>query len=715
MSISDSTLNPNPNRTAGAWRWLRWLALGLLLIAALAAIGLWALSHYIDRERIVILVAAEVKKATGRDMHVDGPIGFHLRPALAVQISGVRLSNSAWGTKPDMLKARHLELDVALRPLLDKRLEIRRVLLEGVEIWLETDPQGMGNWVMHGEARPPAPVNPSADASKPLVIDLAQLDVLDSTVSVHAGRSGRTEVLTLERLTLRNAGSDDQLDAQLRFREQAVAIKGSMGKLAALTGAADRFPFDLSLTLEGGRFSAKGEVGIGSRIGVANVDVEGAVQQTAALSALAGPALALPASMPLPLQFSGRVEQTREAISLPTFKLALGGQAVSGQLRYAVGDEKAAPRPRLTGAISSDMLDLGALVGKPATASTAAARPGKATRLFSDVALPLPALPALDVQLELSVAQLRLPGQTAGQALTALHAVIRLQGDTIEARPVAFKLADGTVSGAATLRLPQGGGVPSYGVQMQASGVGLDHALSLSGSTHGVRGGRSDLRIDLRADGASPHQLARSLNGDLRLSVGPAHIDGDLAGLGGDVATRLVEAVNPLHKQNKGSDLQCAAVLLPIRGGHIVIDHSIAMESDQLDVVASGEIDLGAETLAVVVRPAVKQGLGVGAANLAQLVKLRGSLSQPVIAADLQGATREAASIGAAVATGGLSLIGERMLKEKRDPHPCVTALGGGGRSGEAEPKQSAVKAVGKAAGKLSSGVSGLMRGRGSK
>lgn len=112
----------------------------------MVGIGLWALSNYFDRERVVALVAAEVKKATGRDIHVDGAIGFHLRPSLAMQINDVRLSNSAWGTQPEMLKARHIELDVALRPLLDKRLEVKRVLLEGVEVWLETDAKGQGNW-----------------------------------------------------------------------------------------------------------------------------------------------------------------------------------------------------------------------------------------------------------------------------------------------------------------------------------------------------------------------------------------------------------------------------------------------------------------------------------------------------------------------------------------------------------------------------------------
>jgi hypothetical protein len=316
----------------------------------------------------------------------------------------------------------------------------------------------------------------------------------------------------------------------------------------------------------------------------------------------------------------------------------------------------------------------------------------------------------LDAQLELNIAQLRWPGAPAGAALSALHTVIRLQDGAVEARPLAFKLAGGAVSGMATLRLPGGASAPGMQLQLQADAVQLDQALALAlaGKSQGVKGGRSDLRLALSASGASAHQWASSLNGEFRLSMGLAHLSGNLAALGGDIATRLVEAVNPAHKRNQGSDLQCVALRLPIQRGHIVIDHGVAMESEQLDVVASGEIDLGAETLALAFRPTVKQGLGVGVGDLAQLVQLRGSLSQPSIAVDLKGATREAASIGAAVATGGLSLIGQRMLKEKRDPHPCAAALAGGKASGDAERPPGPADPQAKTPGKP-----GLLRGLG--
>jgi hypothetical protein len=138
-----------------------------------------------------------------------------------------------------------------------------------------------------------------------------------------------------------------------------------------------------------------------------------------------------------------------------------------------------------------------------------------------------------------------------------------------------------------------------------------------------------------------------------------------------------VETVNPFYKQDNRSNISCVALRLPVIRGAIPVDHSIAVESEKLNIVVAGNIDIGNEEMELVIRPTIKQGLGLGAANLAQLVKLSGSLADPGIGVNLKGAAREGLSIGAALATGGLSLLGERMLKEKANPHPCAVAMGG--------------------------------------
>ena len=658
-------------------RWARWLLIGLAVLLVLAGAAVFTATRYFDRERVTGMVAAEVNKATGRQIHFDGPIGFQVLPTLALRLEGVRLANADWGTRPDMVKAKRLELVVALRPLLRKQLQVNRVLLDGVEVWLETDPNGRGNWVMKREPKS-TQASPPEEAGEPMAINLTQAEIRESTITLRDGRTGRAETLGLTRVSLSDAGPTDRLDAQIRLRNQPLSIKGNIGKLADLLAGADSFPLDLTLALEGASIKAKGSVGLAVRAGKASFDVHADVRQSTALARLAGKELPLP----LPLQLSGRLEQDGARSVLPAFKLTVAGQTLDG----AVDFDARAKRPRLKVTAKAAAIDLGALLPSLPKASAATTKPASKGSLFSDEPLPLTELPALDANVDLVVAKLQVPGKPA---LSALHAALALTDGRIVLQPLNFHMGSGSVDGAATLRLPAGG-APVLSLRARSDGITLEELLAVAGRAGGLSGGRTDIELDMTATGASPRQLARALNGELRFKAGRMRLSGNLSGLGGDVLSELVQAVNPFYKDDKGSNVECAVARLPVQRGVITVDRSIATESDKLNVVVSGSIDLGAETIEMAIRPTIKEGLGLGAANLAQLVKLTGSLSNPRIGVDLKGAARQGLSIGAAVATGGLSLLGERLLKERADPHPCVAAMGG--KAPAAEPPKATDK-----------------------
>ena len=62
---------------------------------------------------------------------------------------------------------------------------------------------------------------------------------------------------------------------------------------------------------------------------------------------------------------------------------------------------------------------------------------------------------------------------------------------------------------------------------------------------------------------------------------------------------------------------------------------------------------------------------------------MTGTLSDPSVGIDTLGSARAALSVGGAILTGGLSLLGEAALaKATADPHPCQTALAGGAGAG---------------------------------
>jgi uncharacterized protein involved in outer membrane biogenesis len=639
-------------------RWARWLGAALALVLLVAGIGVYVATRYFDRERITGLVAAEVRKATGRQIHFDGPISFRFLPSLALTLEGTRLANAEWGTRPDMLAARRLDLEVALRPLLSKRLEIRRIAFDGVSLWLETSADGQRNWVMHGEPEPTRAEEP-APQSQPLSIDLARADIGDSTITLYDGKTGDANTIGLERVSLSADGPTDKIEAQVRLREQPLSIKGHTGNIASVLAGADSLAFDLALALEGASVAIKGGIGLAAKAGTASVDFEGDVRDTAALAKLVGSDLRLP----LPLRFSGHHEQDGARSLLPAFRLTAAGQTLGGNGMFDARGQ----RPRLELALQADAFDLDPLL--PARAG-AVAKPAPGGRVFSDQLLQIPQLPVVDARIDLKAGKLRLPGMPP---TSAVHATLTVSEAKVALQPLAFRLGSGSVDAIVAMQV-RSGRVPEVSARLRSSGITLQEWLALTGDARRVSGGRTELAIDLQASGRSAHELAQSLNGELRLEVGPMQASGDL---GGDVLTRIVDAVNPFYKHDKVSRVSCAAMRLPVRRGMIVVDRSIAVESEKLNVVVAGKIDLGAESLDLAIRPTIKEGIGVGTANLAQLVALSGSLAHPRIGVNMQGAARQGLSIGAAVATGGLSLVGERLVKERAHPHPCAAAIRG--------------------------------------
>jgi hypothetical protein len=120
--------------------------------------------------------------------------------------------------------------------------------------------------------------------------------------------------------------------------------------------------------------------------------------------------------------------------------------------------------------------------------------------------------------------------------------------------------------------------------------------------------------------------------------------------------------------------VQCAVARLPLRQGIAAVDRSIALETHELAIVASGDINLVEQTLRLEFEPTVKKGLGLNSANFAELVRVSGPLQDPQARVDVKGAVRGAASVGVAVATGGLSLLAPMALGGTKDVPPCGQA-----------------------------------------
>ena len=173
---------------------------------------------------------------------------------------------------------------------------------------------------------------------------------------------------------------------------------------------------------------------------------------------------------------------------------------------------------------------------------------------------------------------------------------------------------------------------------------------------------------------------------------------------------RLAQAANPFRTSDPSTELVCAVVRLPLANGVARVDRSIAMETPKLGISASGTADFGHETLDFTFQPKVRKGIAIDITSVADLVRVSGPFAHPAVSVDPVGSAKAIASIGAAVGTGGLSMVAQSLFSwaDGKGPGPCQIALGATAPaaasttpSGATDPVKPLIDDVGRAVGKL--------------
>ena len=655
-------------KTTPHLRWPRLLLSGLAGVALLLVIAYVALNKAFPPERLAAMLSEQVRKTTGRDFAVRGALSIRLLPRIGVAADDVVLGNAPWGTRKDMLVVQHARFDIALWPLLQGLVDIASVSFDGVELLLETDRNGVGNWAMgrDGDSNMPAP---SGGGGAPLRLHLASLKLSNAKLAYRDGRSGSTHSVAVPKLALVAQGDGQALSATFDSGAQHWQLKGQIGNLADLALNQADWPFDLQLASDGAAAAAKGLLRRGTPPRALEADIGASLSKAAALT----PWVAAAARVPLPAELKGRLAFAPQSLRLDGLQLSLAQQKLSGQIRAQGGNPW-----RIDAQLASPSIDLARwLPPRPAGGTPA---PAADRRVFGNTPLALDALPAGPATLALRVDKLLVPGLPP---LSKLNLQLNAQPGRFKLDPLSAGVADGTLRGSLSVSTAAVA-APRLALQLQADKLSMDTLLKASGHSAYASGGQLQLRADLNGAGNTAQALASSATGELMLSLTDTTLGSGVSPLGTDLLRRVLQAVTLRPQPAAQSRIDCAVVRLPLKNGVATVDRSIALETEQLAVSAKGEVRLDDETLALAFRPTPKTGLNINPMNLAQLVVLKGPWQDPKLTLNAQGVAGVAASLGLAGATGGLSLLAQELLKAQPEKDVCRTALSGAAPSSAA-------------------------------
>ena len=215
----------------GVVKKLLYLVLGIVavfVVAVVAFVLLFDPNDYRDE------ISAQVKRATGRDLVIEGDLGLSVFPWLAIDVGKARLGNApGFGDEP-FASFERARLSVRLLPmLLHREVSIGTASLDSLHLNLAVARDGRSNWqdlIEASEAAPAAETEAPSGGAGTAKLEVAGIDVSDASlnyVDKQAGTSYRITNLHVKTGRIR-AGEPLAFDAGLDFELQPANLAGDL-------------------------------------------------------------------------------------------------------------------------------------------------------------------------------------------------------------------------------------------------------------------------------------------------------------------------------------------------------------------------------------------------------------------------------------------------------------------------------------------------------
>lgn len=264
---------------------------GLVVLVALVLLGV---RLFVNPNDYRGKIAAEAKKATGRELLLPGDLSLSVFPWIALELGPASLGNPSGFTGPPFVAVQHASVRVKLLPLLAKRLEIGKVELDGLDVEMQKNAAGKGNWEGFGSADGAQP-DQSAKKSGGMATQIAGIKISNARL--------RYEKILIENVSLETGSFAARNTVPVKLHLDAG--RGVAGEHAALD-----LRFDLSAdpAVEYYRLAALNLTTVVTQAGGQPLNL-----------ALTAPAV--------------EADLARQTMSVPQFALNLDGAQVTGRLQ----------------------------------------------------------------------------------------------------------------------------------------------------------------------------------------------------------------------------------------------------------------------------------------------------------------------------------------------------------------------------------------------
>lgn len=537
---------------------------GILIVLVIG--GYVTLRVILPSERLRAMVLPRVEEALGQRVEV-GPVHLTIWGGFGLSVEEIRIGNRPGYEDEYMLDLDEVILRVPLRPLLSRRLEVRKIAIVRPRIFIEKSGEGALNVAGLGRRLSPPPEGaPPPRAGRPIslpipitlesfTIESGSLRFRDNSTGLQAavGKIDHSATLSLDP-SLSDALARGQLSAEqihltlpglssplppfgveishrtradlahsvLTLEEVRISI---MNAELGLTGTVEDFEkpllnlsTDASVDLE--RLAVSSETSLRGVVR-SMIRVEGPLLQPEDLTlhgtisvervAVQNPALPVPLT-----DLGGEILFQGQDVEIPGFTGSLGASSFRVKCRA----ERAIPFaatggnvvPKIHFEVRSPHLAMDELLPEPEQASPEA---GGAEGRPTTPELPqIPPLPELEAEGTILVEKITARGLEAND----LYARIEAAEKRVRVPEFSVNLYSGKIHGVADANLEDASDLP-FSVTVDADGLEANDFVSALTPFDDHLFGRLDMRASFDARGATPLDIKRTLSGGGHVSV----------------------------------------------------------------------------------------------------------------------------------------------------------------------------------------------------
>ncbi|MGR5413933.1 AsmA family protein [Vibrio astriarenae] len=216
------------------------IALGVIVVVLIGAVV--ALVTLVNPNQFKPLIVEQVKKNTGYELVIDGDLSWEFFPSIGLSIGRTELRNPPGFSQQNLFAVDRVGVDVSVMPLLEQKLEIGNVVLDGATVSIERLNDGSTNLdplTQNKESTPQEPQAQSSDttgddavgASEPWSISLEGISITNASLSINDLQQQQTAELQDVNLTLSKFDFDQwaSLQANVKGKNNQQSFAADLG------------------------------------------------------------------------------------------------------------------------------------------------------------------------------------------------------------------------------------------------------------------------------------------------------------------------------------------------------------------------------------------------------------------------------------------------------------------------------------------------------